>query len=195
MGIVWSFLFQWPESIESLFLRRCLLSQATHVAVIAPTKKVEVAATTNTSHWGDIFWRLMCFPCDIFLRILFSYNGAEPGFELIYCKVDTTDTSVPSFFCRMGRYVYNVEQDKFIPGAMEVGKTIGDLISCRSGLSSEQANINYQLVGPNIIPITKPTVLGSLYKEFSKTFYVYQNFMVWSWFPYYNYTMALILLR
>jgi hypothetical protein len=75
---------------------------------------------------------------------------------------------------------------------MVVGNTIGDLLSKGDGLTTEQAEASYNIVGPNIIPIEKPTVLGSLYKEFSKTFYIYQNFMVWSWYPYWNQQLACV---
>jgi hypothetical protein len=34
--------------------------------------------------------------------------------------------------------------------------------------------------------------LGSIFKEFSKPFYLYQNFMVWSWAPYWYYYMAIV---
>lgn len=111
---------------------------------------------------------------------------------MILCKVDRVDTNVPSFYCRMGRYVFSVDQGKFIPGRIEVGTTIAELLSKSSGLTSEQAVANFQLVGPNIIPVEKPTVIGSIFKEFSKTFYIYQNFMVWTWFPYWFYYMALV---
>jgi hypothetical protein len=123
---------------------------------------------------------------------MFSYNGAEPGYELVYCKVDVLETSVPSFYFRMGRYVLSDEEGKYIPGSIELGKTIGDFISKGNGLTTEEAEANYNLVGPNIIPIDKPTAFGSLYKEFSKTFYIYQNFMVWSWYPYWYYYLALV---
>jgi hypothetical protein len=38
----------------------------------------------------------------------------------------------------------------------------------------------------------KPTVFGLIYKEFSKAFYLYQAFMVWTWAPYWYYYMAIV---
>jgi hypothetical protein len=192
VGFVWSFLFQWPESIESLFLRRCPLSEATHVAVTAPMKKLEMTGTSNKVSWGEFSLRLLCCPFDWVMRNLFSYNGAKPGYELVYCKVDQVETTVRNFYFRMGRYVLDDETGIYIPSTMVVGETIGDFLVKMNGLTTEEVIEKYNTVGPNIIPIDKPTVIGSLYKEFSKTFYIYQSFMVWSWYPYWNQTLAMI---
>jgi hypothetical protein len=131
-------------------------------------------------------------PFDLFLRMVFSCPKADPSYETNICKIEKSRDGVKSFYCLMGRYVFNEDDDKYIPGTMQVGRTIGDFLSLTGGLTTEQADKNYQLVGSNIIRIGKPTVIRSVIKEFSKSFYIYQNFMVWTWFPFWNYVLALI---
>lgn len=40
--------------------------------------------------------------------------------------------------------------------------------------------------------IPRPTIPGCIIREFSKPFYLYQNFMVWTWAPYWYYYMAIV---
>lgn len=49
------------------------------------------------------------------------------------------------------------------------------------GLSHEEASIRRGIVGPNVLDLKKPTILMSIANEFSKPFYLYQNFLVWTW--------------
>ena len=188
--ICFSLSLQWPETIESIFLRRCILSQATHVAVVAPIKESKITGTNRTRSWGSVFVQIVLCPFDKFFRFYFSYPTADSDFETIYCRVETSRSS-NFFYCRLGRYIYNDETDKYIPASMEVGITFDDFFSQRSGLTSDEVNRRFQQLGPNAITLAKPTLLGSFVKEFSKTFYVYQNFMIWSWYPYWFYYMAI----
>ena len=60
--------------------------------------------------------------------------------------------------------------------------TIGSWVSkdkMQQGLSAHEATRRLGVVGPNILDLKKPTILGSIVREFSKPFYLYQNFMVW----------------
>lgn len=186
IGFLWTFVFQWPYSIESLFLRRCNLDQATHVAVEAPTKKAKVTASSNSrAAWGLLLFQTIWYPFDLFLRTVLSYPHAKVNHETSFCKVTKSGDGYRSFYFRMSRYVFNqIKNASFIPGSVEIGQTIGDLIDLRGGLSTEKATENFQIAGDNIIRMDKPTMLGSIVKEFSKSFYVYQNFMVWTWAPY-----------
>jgi hypothetical protein len=46
------------------------------------------------------------------------------------------------------------------------------------GLTTEESSKRLGIVGPNVLDLKKPTIVGSIRKEFSKAFYLYQNFMV-----------------
>jgi hypothetical protein len=62
------------------------------------------------------------------------------------------------------------------------GATIGDWLdkdTMHKGLTGNEATQRLGVVGPNILDLKKPTVLGCIIREFSKPFYLYQNFMVW----------------
>jgi Cation transporter/ATPase, N-terminus len=182
--------FQWPHSIGGLFLRRCPISQATHIAVEAPTKKV--TSSSNLFSYGLLVVKMIWYPFDLFLSIVFSYPHVKEEYETSFCKVCMSKNGSRSFYFRMGRYVFDPESGTFIPGIVAMGQSVGDLVSHSNGLSTEQAAEHFEIVGSNIILMEKPTMLGSVWKEFSKSFYVYQNFMVWTWFPYWYYYMALI---
>jgi Cation transporter/ATPase, N-terminus len=54
------------------------------------------------------------------------------------------------------------------------------MLSKVGGLSREEADQRLGQQGENSIPLSKPSVLGLLYKEFNQGFYLYQNFMVWA---------------
>jgi cation-transporting ATPase 13A3/4/5 len=85
----------------------------------------------------------------------------------------------------------------FIPGRLDIteGATIGNWLNkdtLHKGLTSNEATQRLGVVGPNILDLKKPTVLGCIIREFSKPFYLYQNFMVWTWAPYWYYYMAIV---
>jgi hypothetical protein len=73
-----------------------------------------------------------------------------------------------------------------------VGTSLGEFLAQDGGLSNEEVLKRTSLLGPNIIPIDRPTVYGSVMKEFNKPFYLYLNFMVWTWFPYWYYYMGIV---
>lgn len=47
------------------------------------------------------------------------------------------------------------------------------------GLATDEAIKRLGIVGQNTLDLKKPTIIGSILREFSKPFYLYQNFMVW----------------
>ncbi|KAI2493674.1 haloacid dehalogenase-like hydrolase [Fragilaria crotonensis] len=180
--------FQVPRQCESIFLRRCNLEDATYVAVVAPTKIVDIMSIPGMGEkLADIIWA----PFNYFFMFYFSYPHAIPGTVTSFCKVES-DGTTRSFYHRMRRYVYNAEAVGFIPGSMNVGTTIGDFLSQTQGLTSDEVARRGGLAGPNVIKIQEPTIHGSIMKEFSKGFYIYQTFMVWSYGPFWYYYMMIV---
>lgn len=178
----------WPETIASLFRRRCALNEATFVAVVAPVMRVESIAKRKGKFFDEIA-RFLWLPFKVALCFFFSCKETPPECELVYCQVDPTSFS---FIFRMGRYVYSESDGVYIPGVLDLGTTLGEYLDMRDGLTVDQARLHYQLVGPNILVLEKPVLWRCLYNEFSKTFYLYQTFMLWTWFNYWYYHMALI---
>ncbi|KAL7580178.1 hypothetical protein ACA910_012929 [Epithemia clementina (nom. ined.)] len=192
IGFVWSFAFRYPATIRDLFLRQCQLSSAKFVAVMAPTKTFSVS-THDTQGVGQRVMAAFWFPVDFVLRVIFWYPYNRAGYETVFCPVETDElTGKRGFYHRMCRYVFDHETSTFVQGITSVGDTLGDFLDQVDGLSTEEALNRLGYAGPNIIPIKKPTVLRSIYDEFSKPFYLYQNYMVWSWAPYWYYYMAIV---
>jgi hypothetical protein len=194
VGFPWTIAFRYTNSIYTLFLRRCPIQEASYVVIVAPTKAVEsVGASPLSERLAYMIWT----PIDTILRFFFSYPYREPGKDATYCRI-TIDpyTQSRSTYHRMRRYALDDDTTNtsrgMIPGYMSVGTTLGEFCSQIDGLSSEEVKQRMGRVGPNIIPMIQPTAFSALRNEFSKTFYVYQNFMVWTWAPYYYYYMAIV---
>jgi hypothetical protein len=166
------------------------MTAATYVTVVAPTKIVEVNEIPGA---GERLAAMIFFPFDFVLRGVFSYPYGRPGEEAVYCPITIdASTGTRSFYHRMRRYVFDDESGVFIPGSMSIGTTLGEFLAQAAGISNDEVVKRTGLVGPNFISMDKPTILGSIGKEFSKPFYLYQNFMVWSWAPYWYYYMAIV---
>jgi hypothetical protein len=87
-GFVWCFLLKYPTSIRSLFLRRCLPSDATYVAVSAPVRNVD------TLYEKKCIVKFLGFLLDGFYGFMdFIYSmkseDADTGlrYKTEYCKV------------------------------------------------------------------------------------------------------------
>jgi hypothetical protein len=184
IGFPWTMVFQLiPTGIESLFLRRCPLSIATHVAIVAPTKEHKRVADGARYSAIERASALMWCPMDAFLRLVFSYPYNRPGQEVTFCPIQRNKRSNQRFlYHRMRRYVWDESSDVYVPGRIVVGKTLRDFANQRNGLSSEDVELRSDVVGPNRTPVAKPTFLSSLRKEFNRAFYVYQNFILWTWY-------------
>eukprot|EP00956_Cyclotella_meneghiniana_P011336 scaffold15938_cov27-Cyclotella_meneghiniana.AAC.2 len=85
---------------------------------------------------------------------------------------------------------------RYRPGCMDIAKdsTIGKWLekdSMTKGLSISESTWRLGIVGENRIHMDKPTVIKSFFKEFHKPFYLYQNYMIWTWVPLYYWYMAI----
>jgi Cation transporter/ATPase, N-terminus len=188
VGFIYSFAFQWPESIASLFRRRCSLDDATVVAIVAPIREIGSIAT-NKKNWIEKIALAAWAPFDFAFRVLFSYQRFPANYVMTFCIVDKQSAS---FYYRMGRYVLSRDENKFVPGSINAEKTVGDLLDEATGLTSKDVLRLQTLVGPNIISVEKPNWLRTLYREFSQSYYIYQTYMLWTWFVYWYVHMALI---
>lgn len=188
VGIVWCLAFRYPSTgVRALFYRRCSLHQATHVAVVAPIKSLDkVEIISLVARLVFMIWA----PIDFILRAIFSYPYDRPGLETAFCRIEKDrESGTRSILHRMRRYIYDETAGGFVPCYVSVGTTLGDFLNQMGGLTVAEANVRRGKRGPNVIPVPKPTILRSISKEFSKTFYLYQNFMVWSWLNFWYYYM------
>lgn len=145
VGFVWCFALKYPASIYNLFLRRCLPKDATHIAVTARVKRIDILYEKKqiTNMFGVIqksFCRAMNF--------LFSLESTQTseGLECrtTYCKVISgmfvilwlcytsfwssdhfhwwkdPRTSTRFFYYRMRRYVYGENIINNLAGAVNL---------------------------------------------------------------------------
>jgi hypothetical protein len=197
VGIVWCFAFRYPSTgVQSLFFRRCKLSEAAIVAVVAPIQTIGGTSRSTDSQQSTFLSQVatsVWTPLDSIMRTVFSYPYDQPGLETVFCPVRLEpETGTRSFLHRMRRYVYDEATNCFIPCVMTVGSTFGDFVKQKGGLTREEASQRLGRQGPNMIPLPEPSVFGSLEKEFRKSFYIYQNFVLWAYANFWFYFMAIV---
>lgn len=189
VGIVWCFFIKYPTSVHSLFLRRCLFDEASYVAVRAPICSV---VTHDKTMWitRKLSGVSSCFHSVMSLLYSDASLNAQRSNQVIFCPV-RIDLATGSryFYFRMRRYTYDSKTERFVLGCWDVTEdsTIGhwtDKDFMYKGISKDEATNRLGFVGPNVLDLKKPFILKSIINEFSKPFYLYQNFMVWTWFPY-----------
>ncbi|KAL3775476.1 hypothetical protein ACHAW5_005527 [Stephanodiscus triporus] len=191
VGFVWCFFLKFPASIHSLFLRRCVLEDAHYVAVSATTQSFE------THYENKLVVKLM--PIVLMLYSDMSQNPAEGLHnQVTYCKVRVDrKTGSRYFYFRFRRYIHDFSSNKFIPGCWNVHQdtTIREWLDrtyLYHGLSNDEAIKRLGVAGPNVLDLKKPTIVSSIISEFSQPFYLYQNFLVWTWAPFWYYYMFIV---
>lgn len=103
------------------------------------------------------------------------------------CKVDQLSNIAggmagnPFVYYQMQRYIYDHDQDVFSVPEIEIGQTYEDFFQSQ-GLTDYQAEQRAELVGPNSIMIPIPSLVGFISMEFCTFFYLYQAFILLSWF-------------
>ena len=181
VSFTWTMVLKWPASVEALFLRRCHLSEATHIAVFAPTKHtikqnkeaaVEAKYVTRIKELTVTFFKYLD---RIFASIFSEVNRPNiPGRYHIH-EVDEDK----SFSFRLRRYNFDDVTETFMPGMMIIGHSIEDMLMRRDGLTTELVKERQKVVGPNVIPMKKPSIAGTIAVEGSKIFYTYQLYIIW----------------
>ncbi|KAG2764160.1 Cation-transporting ATPase 13A2 [Phytophthora cactorum] len=86
------------------------------------------------------------------------------------------------------RYVYEETEQRFVPGAVALGRTYNDMQQEASGLSDTEARHRINTVGSNSVDVEMPSLPVSMAHEFFTLFYIYQImcYYVWYYFTYWN---------
>ena len=86
VGFFWCFLLKYPQSIYSLFLRRSLPMDATHIAVTAPVKRIDTLYKEKCI--ANCFGAIKRSICRV-LNFIFSLESNQTNFECktTYCEV------------------------------------------------------------------------------------------------------------
>jgi cation-transporting ATPase 13A3/4/5 len=192
IGFVWVIVFKRPQSIFASFLRRCSLDEATYVAIFVPDvlEKKDVISEEVSQSKASIIFRTIYERFDSCLAFLFSEpNTGVPG-QTEYVKVQFDKTKYIEF--RLRRYHYDATMKCFHAAEIDVAGTAAQLYELRGGLSSEQVVEREATVGGNVITMGEPSFFFILFKEFTRIFYVYQNFMTWTWLNYAYWHMGIV---
>jgi hypothetical protein len=199
IGFVWTFCFKWPHSVSSLFFRRCELPRAQYVAVCARRDALDRDGSGEPSaadravfdHQRYIRRLRVCFSAvgkviGAVLTGLFSdantfglSRSVDGVFEI--CRVRRDEDGTRYFMFMFRRYI--LEGDRFVPGQASVGTTLEDIcggVSAKAGLSSGAVADRRRVVGPNLVDMGKPSVVGTLWRQVSQPFYTWQMFFVWT---------------
>ncbi len=196
VGFVWTFAMRWNTTTRSVYYRRAMLRDASIVAVFVPTilsePKTVDAAAGYIAQLRAFLTRIAKTANSCMAFIFSDITRARQMGTVHYCNVLVDQDGTSYFIFNFRRYVFHNEKDRFVPGVFVVGEKIRDFNKQRNGLSSHEVTCRRNLVGPNAIRMKRPNFLRSILKEFSKLFYVYQAFMVWTWFPLWYYYMAIV---
>jgi cation-transporting ATPase 13A3/4/5 len=194
-GFAFTLILRWPYTIYSLFLRRCNLSQATHVAIFTPYRPdtdQKPEEVTYIRRLREALSRSYKLFTTVMSLIFCDLKRAKTPGKTVFIPVEVDPDGTKFFFFRYRRYNFDYDLDKFVPGVVNVGTTLGDFRNAASGLSTEEAAKRRAVIGPNSLRFQKPNFFRCVFNEFCKPFYTYQCFMVWSWFPFFYYYMALV---
>jgi magnesium-transporting ATPase (P-type) len=110
------------------------------------------------------------------------------------CVVQIDDAGTRYFVFNFRRYHFDADQQggKFVPGNIQVASTISDIVKASNGLNDVDVITRRRTVGDNSIEMPQPYLRDILIQEFSKPFYTYQNFMLWTWVPLNYFYMAIV---
>jgi len=193
VGLVWSLILKWPPSILMLFRRRCPLQEAQFVSVFEETQVMQVTRTRSLERMKYVVDTLLAGG-NAFCATIFSdvTRPNTPGMVTI-CQVITQEDGSRYFYYKLKKFNYNAKSDRFeAPRPRITTETLRSLAQMKGGLNKEESRARFLEDGANTLTISEPTPLGVLFEEFGKTFYLYQNFMAWTWFNFYYWHMGIV---
>ncbi|RYH30766.1 hypothetical protein EON65_04255 [archaeon] len=189
----WVLFFKRPQSLYCAFLRRSELRDATTVAVFIPDSRGIQYLVRDGEEWVVTkYFQVFNVYVDRFLAFIFSEpEHDEPG-QTGHCTVQIDEFGVRYFEFHMRRYNYQPESDSFVPAELNITGTAADLLKMKAGLDAIEEKKRVALIGPNVIATDDSSFLHIMLNEFSRVFYVYQNFMAWSWLNYSYWHMGIV---
>ncbi|KAJ3127047.1 hypothetical protein HK098_006844 [Nowakowskiella sp. JEL0407] len=168
------------------FGRRCPLANATMVKI---KKRIEPPVYLAGMGWIAVRVRRIeqllrkATRTDVSVHVVPVYNN-----ELLD---NTGQGRYIEFECV--RYIFDEKTNSFEAGVANVGPSHSDLHAQSRGLTSKEARLRRDRIGPNAIMFPADGWFSALSKEFSSFFYIYQMMMLFIWFYYSYYYMGLVL--
>lgn len=185
--------FKRPQSLYCCFMRRCRLADAVMVAVFIPDSRGLDLLSKDGMEWNVThIFKTFHHQFDGCFAFLFSESDhKEPG-QISYCPVKLDSAGVRYFEFHMRRYNYVAKLELFEPSDLHISGNATELFQLKEGLTDDEARRREAIIGGNIVGIDEPSFLKALVKEFSRIFYVYQNFITWTWFNYSYWHMGIV---
>jgi cation-transporting ATPase 13A3/4/5 len=184
----------YPRNLRAIFYRRTPLQEANMVEVWHRTRTEAVLKDVG-GPWVqqayqamDMFFKYF----NLFMGTFICYHDKRVPGAATFCAVSTT-AGLRSFTYQLRQFVYDEKLEAFVPAVILLPTTCQELVEKRAGLSTEEAAKRLGFVGPNVIAVPPPSIAKEFTKEFSRGFYIYQTFMVWTWWNFAYYHMGFIL--
>lgn len=103
------------------------------------------------------------------------------------------------FDFQCSRYTYDPKNKNFSPHQLSIPTTYTGILNYatkkqNTGLDSVEAEVSFQLAGPNFIYVTIPNIMLAFAHEFSQYFYIYQFSIMWVWYYWSYWNMATVVL-
>ncbi|KAI7873218.1 uncharacterized protein EV154DRAFT_100788 [Mucor mucedo] len=116
-----------------------------------------------------------------FVRYLETTAKRIAGMDVIVTNapLKSTSSGTKYFIYQCTRYVYQPETEIFSPHQIHLGDTNAELAKLNQGLSTEEARLRQELIGPNFIEVYVPNFSRALFQEFCAFFYIYQFTILW----------------
>eukprot|EP00934_Nitzschia_sp_Nitz4_P005704 Nitzschia sp. Nitz4//scaffold440_size7261//1106//5402//NITZ4_009160-RA/size7261-snap-gene-0.0-mRNA-1//-1//CDS//3329552021//5694//frame0 len=136
VGIMWCLTLQWPHSNEAVFLRKCALHEATHVAVHQRSGE-ETGVTMKEPSPRSLVGRVLGLTLDIagdttrkLMVLIFADPNVRPRADegtVNYCPVHRNSDGSRFFVFLFRRYNFHEKRQVFAEGTWQVGTTFKEL--------------------------------------------------------------------
>ena len=131
-GFFWCCVLYWPYSIESVFLRRCTLSEASFVAVYHCKKEEETSEAEGEKQ--SFQKKLVHFVSKgiksfmVFIYATEELHVLEDDCRLEFCQVHKNSDGSRYIVFLFRRYNYSAKAQLFISGEWSIGNNISDFV-------------------------------------------------------------------
>eukprot|EP00842_Homolaphlyctis_polyrhiza_P007118 jgi/Hompol1/996/HPOL_001171-RA len=179
---VWFVMLQINSTwLQTYFAVRAPLAAASHVLI---EKDIAMAVKFKNLGW-------MVEQVQRIEKVLRRLTKTDRSTKMTSVKYTNTGRRYIEFECV--RYVFDQATGSFEPFHFPIGPSCAQLLEQASGLSSTEAELRYELAGPNEIVFKVDSFSQGIIKEFTGLFYIYQLMMLLIWYYYAYYYMGIVL--
>jgi hypothetical protein len=129
-GLFWNFSLLWPHSIGSLFLRRCVLSEATHVAIFHETQEKAQESKRVPSTLMSVARKVQAL-AHTYFTLIFADPHCRPDLSkgiFQYCPVFKNEDQSRYILFLFRRYNFSLDRRVFLVGTWPMAKKFRELV-------------------------------------------------------------------